>query len=871
MIKLLYNKMKTYKQEYNLIFEKGNTLIISCFFMIGILFLDNVNFILKTYQENKSLSVAILILFFIIILVKLVELKNIIKVRIINDIDFLIAISLISASILLIIYIGILKDINYKIEVLSFIMVISIIGLVIRIYMINNALMKVNEKTNIYTLKDLYENKISLSDSHTIFLNEEEESYDLLERNNIIEKLYEAIVNCNPKRKFIISLEGNWGSGKTTILNIVSKKINDNNKDIKIISSFDPWSYNDQISMFRSMFDILLKETGISYSIGKTKRLVNDIYNILFSTKYTKGIKDLNFFNHDKTTEIEKMKKMINNYLHISNKRIVFIIDNLDRAEKENIILLFKLVNNVFNFEYVTYILSFDDNKLKKILENQLDIDYEFISKIVQLPIKIPPLDLEVKNEVISTCFKNIIRLYGEDNLEKYNDLINSLSKLIIDMRDFKRFINSVVSVHYKNCEMLNPIDLISIELINFYNKDLYISIKENPKYYISSDLIYFNEYFLASIQSKKFNEEGKEYFDKLFKENNNFIFKELLSKVFPYVKRYINSYPLIEDSRYIVDKKYENIDIAKNMRIYSAKYFSLYFSYKENEFINISKSIDDFINLVNNTSNEKTIGEKLKLICLEYYCSWQETIFFTLQNRIDEINRDSIVSFTKALLENINIFDDSLVFIGINGLTRIEIIISMLLFNLNNFELEEIKFILKDYKKIKFINSIKYWVENSREVSKNKIEQIKLFLENIELLLVYEVLNNNIDIYKNSYYYRGNLRYIEKIVNDKNYIKKYVKGILNENNIIRFLFDMISVSYGTTYKYFIRRTVLDMFSSKEEVDEILDRCKSFNEDEKFVLDVYKKMKLDKKDNEDMNWNDDDGYLMLSIEKKINI
>nr|DAI61443.1 MAG TPA: KAP family P-loop domain [Caudoviricetes sp.] len=496
--------MKTYKQEYNLIFEKGNTLIISCFFMIGILFLDNMNFILKTYEENNSLSVAILILFFIIILVKLVELKNIIKVRIINDIDFLIAISLISASILLIIYIWILKDINYKIEVLSFIMVISIIGLVIRIYMINNALMKVNEKTNIYTLKDLYENKISLSDSHTIFLNEEEESYDLLERNNIIEKLYEAIVNCNPKRKFVISLEGNWGSGKTTILNIVSKKINDNNKDIKIISSFDPWSYNDQISMFRSMFDILLKETGISYSIGKTKRLVNDIYNILFSTKYTKGIKDLNFFNHDKTTEIEKMKKMINNYLHISNKRIVFIIDNLDRAEKENIILLFKLVNNVFNFEYVTYILSFDDNKLKKILENQLDIDYEFISKIVQLPIKIPPLDLEVKNEVISTCFKNIIRLYGEDNLEKYNDLINSLSKLIIDMRDFKRFINSVVSVHYKNCEMLNPIDLISIELINFYNKDLYISIKENPKYYISSDLIYFNEYFLASIQRKK-------------------------------------------------------------------------------------------------------------------------------------------------------------------------------------------------------------------------------------------------------------------------------------------------------------------------------------------------------------------------------
>lgn len=870
MINLINNEVKTYIKEYCSLFEKGNSIIISCFLMIGIIIIDNMNFILRIYNSNKRISFSIILIGFIFILVKIYDSKGIRELKIINDIDFITIISLISSLILFFIYLIIIKDSVYKLIILINISFFSISVLIYRVYMINKGLKEANEKSNIYTLKDLYENKINKVGEQAIFLNEEEESYDLLERNNIIEKVYEAIINCNPKRKFVISIEGPWGSGKTTILNIVSKKINDNNENIKIINSFDPWSYNDQVSMFKSMFDILLKETGISYSIGKTRQLAEDIYKILFSTKYTKGIKELSIFNHDKATEIEKMKKMINNYLHISNKRVVFIIDNIDRAERENIILLFKLINNVFNFEYVTYVLSFDTDRLKKILEKQLDIDYDFINKIVQLPINVPPLDLDVKKEVINTCFKNIIRLYGEKNLDEYNDLINSLSKIIIDMRDFKRFINSVVSIHYRNCEMLNPIDLISIELINFYNKDLYISIKENSKYFISSDLKYSNECFSGIFLREEFNKDGKEYFDKLFDKGDNLIFKELLSKLFPYVKRYLNSYPLIEDSRYIVDRKQENIDIAKNMRIYSAKYFSLYFSYKENEFVNISRSVNNLIDILNSSSDEKIIEANLKLICLKYHYSWQETIFSTFENRIDEINKVSICTFIKVLLNNIEMFDNSLLFLGINGLGRVEIIISELLFLLSDSDLEEIKVILKDYKKIGLINSIKYWVENSKEANQNKIYKIKKILDEVELEIVDEILSNNIDIYVDKYYYKDNLRYIAKIVSDNKVIKDYLKGILNENNIIRFLLDVIQVSYGTYYTYYMTKSVLDMFSSKNDVDNILKERQAFNEDENFILDVYKKMNLDEEKKDDIYFGDNNG-ITVSTEKIFNI
>ena len=49
---------------------------------------------------------------------------------------------------------------------------------------------------------------------------------------------------------------------------------------------------------------------------------------------------------------------MINNYIKKCNKRIIFIIDNIDRAEKENITLIFKLVNNIFDFENINSSLS---------------------------------------------------------------------------------------------------------------------------------------------------------------------------------------------------------------------------------------------------------------------------------------------------------------------------------------------------------------------------------------------------------------------------------------------------------------------------------------------------------------------------------
>ena len=71
--------------------------------------------------------------------------------------------------------------------------------------------------------------------------------------------------------------------------------------------------------------------------------------------------------------------------LNKNKKNVIFIIDNIDRADKENVGLLFKLVGSVLDFENITYILSYDDTRVKNIMSDDLNIDYDYLKKIILL------------------------------------------------------------------------------------------------------------------------------------------------------------------------------------------------------------------------------------------------------------------------------------------------------------------------------------------------------------------------------------------------------------------------------------------------------------------------------------------------------
>lgn len=83
---------------------------------------------------------------------------------------------------------------------------------------------------------------------------------DLLGTSYFADSFAQTIYNYQNQDSLVLALYGKWGSGKTSIINMVLQKLdelynNSNNKPI--ILKFNPWNYSDKNDLIRMFFDEL--------------------------------------------------------------------------------------------------------------------------------------------------------------------------------------------------------------------------------------------------------------------------------------------------------------------------------------------------------------------------------------------------------------------------------------------------------------------------------------------------------------------------------------------------------------------------------------------------------------------------------------
>lgn len=86
----------------------------------------------------------------------------------------------------------------------------------------------------------------------------ENSEQDLLGRITFSKQLGEAINSYDGKDGLVLGLFGKWGTGKTSILNMVVNEINQLSKDEDnrpIIVNFSPWNYTDKDNLISLFFE----------------------------------------------------------------------------------------------------------------------------------------------------------------------------------------------------------------------------------------------------------------------------------------------------------------------------------------------------------------------------------------------------------------------------------------------------------------------------------------------------------------------------------------------------------------------------------------------------------------------------------------
>lgn len=331
----------------------------------------------------------------------------------------------------------------------------------------------------------------------------ESSEQDLLGRTTFSKQLGEAIYKYDGKDGLVIGVFGKWGTGKTSILNMVVNEINylsENDEEKPIIVNFSPWNYTDKDNLISLFFRVLKNKLNmdkyeeVRKKIGKALTDYSDALDALTLfpmvgsglATILKTIAKAQGAELAKDVDIDKTKENLVSVLGDTNQKIIVIIDDIDRLTNIQIRDIFQLVKQVGNFPNIIYVLSMDRDVVCRALESVHDIDgAEYLEKIVQIPFEIPVLMKPKLKEIFLAKLDDTVNDISDDNvnINKYywsEIFINCIEPYIKTLRDVNRVINTF-QFRYKLLSTETSLeDVVALTTIEVLEPQLYQWIGSN-------------------------------------------------------------------------------------------------------------------------------------------------------------------------------------------------------------------------------------------------------------------------------------------------------------------------------------------------------------------------------------------------------
>lgn len=323
----------------------------------------------------------------------------------------------------------------------------------------------------------------------------ENENEDILDRKEFVNALADSLINYQSSDSLVVGLYGEWGSGKTSILNMVKNQIMSKTAELDqarrpIVFYFKPWNFSNANQLLQNFFDDLIysiefdksniwdgwKEDFRKYAqkvlpfLDVAEPLVSLFAN---ATPWTKtglevGKQVIKYVAEQPSLSMLRDKLM--EKLKEINRKIVIFMDDIDRLDADQVMMVFRLVKQLVDFPNVLYVLAMDKGIVAKIVNESQGIDgKKYLEKVVQVPIVVPQINPEVLVQYINDAF---LKIYGNSwalDVRYRSMLYDGVLPVLHNLRDCKRLIDdfefrsySLISAEKKDL-LFNPVDLLGL------------------------------------------------------------------------------------------------------------------------------------------------------------------------------------------------------------------------------------------------------------------------------------------------------------------------------------------------------------------------------------------------------------------------
>lgn len=518
---------------------------------------------------------------------------------------------------------------------------------------------------------------------------------DILGRSKFAKDLAKAIVDWKNKDSLILALNGNWGTGKTSIKNMVVEVLTVQTTKPSVLE-FNPW----QVSGFDQLAESFFDEIGIVLGIndkrllqiwnayrarffltksilelfsGGLKWLLTGSAAILFLSAHSQAFPAIKIGTNIFATLLflaglfEWFTAKVSEYLAMRNKKslsdvkdslaekllqaskpVLIVVDDIDRMPENQIPLLFQLIKANADFPNIVYLLLFQKDIIATALNKQYSQGSEFLKKIVQIEFAVPNPDTA---QVHATLFNGLDSLVTQGAVEKsFNHkrwsaiFASGLKPYFSNLRDVKRYLSSLAFTveSFKNGDSfeVNIVDLIALETLRLFEPDVFAFLPQ------------IKDTLLATGFARE-KEISKRNIETLFtKAINKEAVRETLKELFPRAE-------LGEWGTSSADEEW-----TRTARICCPNFFDRYFRTTISPTEVTQKEIDDFLATINDI--QLTIG-KLKDIQARGRI---ELFFEHLDSYKTTIPFEKIEPFITALFDYADALPETRAFFGIGGST---------------------------------------------------------------------------------------------------------------------------------------------------------------------------------------------------------
>ncbi len=244
--------------------------------------------------------------------------------------------------------------------------------------------------------------------------------------------------------------------------------------------------------------------------------------------------------------------------LAAGDHRIIVVVDDLDRLIPSEMRAVFSMVKSLGDLPHVLYVLSFDETVVHKALKDSSEkIDPDFLEKIVQVSLKLPP---PWRHELRGLFFKRLDAVIGEAtpvDAERWRRVyLGAIDPYLETPRDVTRLINTLQVIWPNVAGDVDLTDLVAITALQLFEPDVYALIRDEIEVITRAEYRFEDDAAFAKRMEPNFAKKPEDA-------------KEAMAMLFPRLAKVWKTFG--EDGTYYITQK-------EQRRICTAEYHRNYF-----------------------------------------------------------------------------------------------------------------------------------------------------------------------------------------------------------------------------------------------------------------------------------------------------